>query len=487
MGMEIKYRENQEWIKPIKMVTPLKKKTQNSKRAEKILKNVINRAQNSIYGLSYGLSVFELVPVKEKTKLASDGKHLFYQPAYVLSLYNMGEIYELKRQLIHLTLHGLLGHYDKDEVYHRRVIAWDVMDRQVKQLENLLEKTGKSQSCTYQDTETYGYDMGLYYQAKNNRKIADCLRKNRGCYYVDNHYLWHSKQTQKLLNGAGGNGEGKNGEDKNGEGNAGGQGQSSWETARRLLFQNNVKDINSLADALKSEGGYQEKQTYGYAGGGDSCKVKKSDKEGNDYTDVLREFFSISEVVKEQVDTIDPMLYHYGLQLYSNVPIIEPLEVTDQKVLHTIVIAIDTSCSCAGYIAEQFLKETCNLLRDIVSTGHIERVYIVQCDAVIQQVDVFENVEDIERFCVETDSWTMKGYGGTSFCPVFEKVNALMEEGEDIECLIYLSDGIGDFPEEAPCYPSFMAITKEDWEFREQMADYGCSSIPDWIRLVKLD
>jgi predicted metal-dependent peptidase len=100
---------------------------------------------------------------------------------------------------------------------------------------------------------------------------------------------------------------------------------------------------------------------------------------------------------------------------------------------------------------------------------------------------VFEDVSDIERFVEETDSWTLKGYGGTSFCPVFEKVNALKEEGEDIECLIYLSDGYGDFPKEVPGYPVFMAFPKEDWEFRKKKGDFDNNIIPDWIRDVKLD
>jgi predicted metal-dependent peptidase len=78
----------------------------------------------------------------------------------------------------------------------------------------------------------------------------------------------------------------------------------------------------------------------------------------------------------------------------------------------------------------------------------------------------------------------MKGWGGTSFIPVFEKVDAMQEEGEIIDCLFYLSDGYGSYPEKESDYPAFMVLPKQDYDY---MQDANNDRIPGWIRTLKLD
>jgi hypothetical protein len=502
MGREAVHAKKAEWVNPIKRVTPLKKQSPNSKRAEAVLQYVISQAKNDVYGLSYGLSIFDLVAVKEKTKLASDGKHLFFQPAYVLSMYNMGNTAELKRQVIHLTLHGLLGHYEEDQVYQYQMLAWDVMDRQVEQLAEELKPKEDLRSTYVCENKKYmdcGYGMELYHRAKRSQKLAQKIRKLRFLYYVDNHYLWHGKNNfftkQKLAagkngeeknEGKGNEGKGSEGEGKGREGEGKGsegenrQGESPWKIAQGLLSQGDFVDLNLLAATLKTS----YSKSYGNAAGESVAQLKKADVAGNDYKEVFREFFSTKEMTQEQVDTIDPMLYHYGLELYGNIPIVEPLEVTEQQAFHTIAIAVDTSGSCNGDTARRFLKETCNMIEDILTIGHIERIYIMQCDSKLQQMEVVESVEEMRDFCENIDNWKMKGWGGTSFVPVFEKLNALQEEGEEIDCLFYLTDGCGYYPEKESEYPAFMVLPKQDYDY---IQDEDNEMIPSWIRVLKLE
>ena len=46
------------------------------------------------------------------------------------------------------------------------------------------------------------------------------------------------------------------------------------------------------------------------------------------------------------LDSFDPVAYHYGLMYYGNFPFIEPPETREGNRLEELVIAIDTSGSC---------------------------------------------------------------------------------------------------------------------------------------------
>jgi hypothetical protein len=462
--------------KELKQVTPLKRKSAKCKKAEQVLEFMMQRVKDDIHGLAYGLSIFEMVPVKEKTDLASDGKHLFYQPEYVLSAYNMGNKDDLKQELIHLTLHGLLGHYELDEQYSRRTIIWDVMDRQVGKLNEMLGGARLGDILEEERDDLDDYDLALYFKACKLPSVANRLRKDRVIYKLDNHYLWHCGVMVAELSQEEGDGKGKEGRDKASE-------RGDWKTARRLLTGEEQQNLSQMVKSLRQQGGHQIR--YGDEFGTGMMNVQQAKVEGNSYQEVLREFFASREQVKEQIDSIDPMLYHYGMELYGDVPIIEPVEVSDMPSLHAIVIAVDTSGSCSGCVAERFLKETNNLLKDIRFMGGAEKLYLIQCDAVIQQEDVYEGDVELEQFSdFEEKMWM--GWGGTSFIPVFKRIRELQNQGETIDCLIYLSDGEGSFPKQPPDCPTFFVMPEECCP-QDDDTQGGYSWIPDWVNVVKLE
>ena len=80
--------------------------------------------------------------------------------------------------------------------------------------------------------------------------------------------------------------------------------------------------------------------------------------------------------------------------------------------------------------------------------------------------------DDNNPFDIEDGSkieWA--GGGGTSFCPVFK---FMKKEGIQVDCLIYITDGFGDAPEEPPPYPVLWILTKD-----------GCEDFCDWGRKIK--
>lgn len=104
-----------------------------------------------------------------------------------------------------------------------------------------------------------------------------------------------------------------------------------------------------------------------------------------------------------------------------------------------VVVAIDTSGSIGQRELNAFFGELTGILDDVRPS----KVYVMWCDARVHKVDEVEESSDIAYL-------KPHGGGGTSFIPVFEEIDKL-----DIypECLVYLTDGMGSFPSQAPNYP----------------------------------
>ena len=71
-------------------------------------------------------------------------------------------------------------------------------------------------------------------------------------------------------------------------------------------------------------------------------------REKYDYTAFLKKFAVMGEAMKINDDEFDYIFYTYGLQLYENMPLIEPLEYKEVKAIKEFVVAIDTSGSTSG-------------------------------------------------------------------------------------------------------------------------------------------
>ena len=98
----------------------------------------------------------------------------------------------------------------------------------------------------------------------------------------------------------------------------------------------------------------------GQAQGGEAIyeQVKVASRESVDYRAFLRRFAAYREVMEADGDAFDYTFYTYGLQLYGNMPLIEPPETREEKRVEDFVIAIDTSMSTSGEMVRAFLEET---------------------------------------------------------------------------------------------------------------------------------
>lgn len=151
------------------------------------------------------------------------------------------------------------------------------------------------------------------------------------------------------------------------------------------------------------------------------------------WRDVLARF--MTERVKDDYSwrRPNPFYAHSGIYL----PIMDGVGMGD------VVIALDTSGSVISV-----LDEFGSTVKDILTAAKPRQVHVIYCDAEVNKVDTFGHGQEVTFEAV--------GGGGTDFRPVFDHV---AQAGIRPECLLYLTDMYGSFPEHAPEYPVMWCAT----------------------------
>ena len=166
--------------------------------------------------------------------------------------------------------------------------------------------------------------------------------------------------------------------------------------------------------------------------------------------------------------------YAYGLE-HCGLPLIEPLEYSEERKLQEMVIVLDTSASCSRGMTAWFLSAVRTiLLRERLFFERF-RLHILQCDCQIQQDAL---ITDLDEFQWYLDHLELYGGGGTDFRPAFWYIDRLTAQGDlnQLGGVLYFTDGYGVFPEQPPDYPAAFVML----QYR-----YDDINLPDWaIRLV---
>lgn len=107
-----------------------------------------------------------------------------------------------------------------------------------------------------------------------------------------------------------------------------------------------------------------------------------------------------------------------------------------------VVVGVDTSGSINSRTLDLFMGEMSGILEEI----RPKRLVIMWCDAKVHRVDEAEDATDLMIIRAKG----APGRGGTSFVPVFKEIAKM---GLTPDALVYLTDGMGKFPDQAPAYP----------------------------------
>lgn len=110
------------------------------------------------------------------------------------------------------------------------------------------------------------------------------------------------------------------------------------------------------------------------------------------------------------------------------------------KVEGTVVL--DTS----GSMSDEEIVKCLSWIQDIGEQFEDYTIRLLQCDAEIQMDTIVEAGELFPR--------KVKGRGGTDFRPPFKKIDST-------QFLVYITDGMGTFPEREPDYPVIWLVTAE--------------------------
>ena len=204
-------------------------------------------------------------------------------------------------------------------------------------------------------------------------------------------------------------------------------------------------------------------------------ETKVENREKTDYRAFLRKFAVMREEMHIDMDSYDSILYSLGLEMYGNMPLIEPVETREVKRIDEFVIVIDTSMSVSGELVRRFVEQTFGVLSETESFLHKVNIRILMCDERVLSDRKIECREDLEDYM---EHMQLSGGGGTDFRPAFSYVEELIRKKQfhSLRGLLYFTDGKGIYPSKKPPYETAFIFCEES---------YDDSAVPPWaVKLI---
>ncbi len=438
--------------------------------------------------MDLALNNYQLIP--DALEYRCDGKFFHYPPIALIKTFQNNPN-EMVRGYLHVVLHSVFQHLYFSK--NRRMSLWNLAADIA--VENVIEQLGLS--CA----ETPASQEKQRQIAKIREKVpeftaqkiyhyledleTDQIKLLAPVFYFDNHECWYeirdSIGTSETLYGeenrdnpsaSGGNrfegathdtGESQEGEDPH----------ASEEEIRQI--RSALKDWKEISEKIETD-----LETFNREEGEKAeamvQSLKALHREKYSYRTFLRKFMSPGEKMKISDEDFDLIFYTYGLNLYRNLPLIEPLEYQEMNNIRELVIAIDTSGSVQGDIVQDFLQKTYNIFQEKESFFSHFRIHILQCDMMIRDTAVITTMAEFEKY-IET--MEIKGLGGTDFRPVFSYVNEQIEQNvfRRFGGLLYFTDGDGVYPKYRPSYQCAFLFPKGNKEI----------TVPPWAIRYSLE
>ena len=451
--------------------------TEEEARLDRIARRIIVLSRSTIVvNMRYlDSAVFKLMPVPGALSLATDGRFLFYDPEFLLHEYQQ-EKSVIARDLLHVVLHCIFQHAFIHEAVKQEY--WDLaVDIAVENLINdqdldcfrcereiSQKKVLQSLNIPFQTLTA----ERIYRWLLESGKEAEEVETLRKFFKADEHDLWYfhdPSDTPGPVNNPQQQEKPEHDptEDLPPQDNDGGDDKSQKEQEWEDISKRVQVDMETSSRKAGSESSSM------------LMELKELHRERYDYATFLRKFSVLGEEIMINDDEFDTVFYTYGLELYGDMPLIEPLEYKEVNRIRDFVIVIDTSASTSGDLIQKFMQKTYNILKASENFFKQVNLYLIQADMEVQEVTYIEDLSKLEQYIAHLD---LKGKGGTDFRPAFEYVNTLLEQEKfrKLTGLIYFTDGYGTFPQRKPPYDTaFVFMRDESYE----------PEVPPWaIKLV---
>jgi len=382
---------------------------------------------------------------KDSLLPATNGEAVYAEPDVIIRLYRRNRT-RLYRTFLHMIFHCLFCHPFRYDMLS--IELWDLSADIA--VENVILNLERKEFTLPDDNKRRKFIQEL------KKRVAPLTADNIYQYYYKNKELFEKEKVYGPLFRADTHGMWLSADDMFGKEIISREGDGDFkngDTAERW------KDLsNAVKVDIEIHRRYREAMP-----GSAIDNIRAIYREKRSYSDFLKRFVAMREEIKVNPDEYDYIYYTYGMQLYKNMPLIEPLEYQDMNKIHDFVIAIDTSGSCQGRIVRSFLNKTYSILKDTNAFFSRMNVHIIQCDSQIQSDDTIHSMAEFDRYISHLK---VRGYGGTDFRPVFEHVNEHIKNRDftDLRGLIYFTDGLGIFPGSAPEYPTAFIVIEDDLE-----------------------
>ncbi len=382
---------------------------------------------------------------------ATDGTWLCFSTEQVLRVFRQNAFF-LNRAYLHTVLHCLFSHLWIGGNRDRRLwhIACDIA---VEYVIDRMDKKCTRRILSFLRRELYeqlrekkeGVSAAVIYRMlreleseENEREQIAALEQE---FYTDDHRYWPKQQ------------------DGNVKQEAAAASQKKW---NKIARQTRIEQQRKGDETKEGE----ELLSAQFA----------AERGRRSYRDFLKRFAVRREELRSDPDEFDLNYYTYGLKLYGNMPLIEPLESRETKKIREFVIVIDTSYSTSSGLVEQFLRETVDILKQSDSFFTDSVIRVLQCDNAVRSDERITGERELEHFLTE---FQLIGGGGTDFRPAFAYVNELRERGEllNLNGLLYFTDGKGIYPKKRPDYQTAFLFLEA----------YEDAAVPPWAMQLRLE
>lgn len=406
----------------------------------------------ALFRFSYELSL-------STQMLGTDGEKFYYNPKYLLELYDKSPV-AVNRAYLHTLLHCLFRHLFKDklqksgedEAYKQDYSNWDLAcDIAIESVIDSLEEV----SCVLVEVSAYREEIYRRLKSKLSVLTAEGIYLELGTkvfqeeyeqlkreFQVDDHNFWEAQQK-----------DGKNEKQK--------KNQKEQNQKLKIIWEKIAKKTQTAMETYYRQAGD--------CAGNLSAMLKIKNRQTYDYKQFLQQFVVEKEEICLDLDSFDYIPYCFGLSGYGKdreiqIPLIEPLEYKEHYGIDEFAIAIDTSGSVSKEQVEEFLAETIQVLQSEKTFFRKVTICILQCDAKLQKKFMIRSKEDWQLF-MDRNIIEVSGFGGTDFRPVFSYLEELLEKGEftRLRGLLYFTDGFGIYPEQVPSFETAFILPADKW------------------------
>lgn len=433
------------------MIDPIRHQQLSELNQVELCTRILGSARNELYlnmhYLDIALSSLGFQADWGRKGAACDGFLIYYGPDFLLERYQKSRVL-VNRLYLHMVFHCLFGHLDGRG--NRDKTLWDLACDIA--MESVID--GLYQKClrvppsmmrreTYLRLKNQGLTVftaeGICRKLKemnlNERKLQRLAEE----FHVDDHDLWEQEMPKRSVM----------------------QRQNQWKDNRERLQTEletmGAKDASEEDRELLSQIQVENRQRY-------------------NYREFLKKFAVVREEMQVDPDSFDPIFYTLGLEMYGNLPLIEPLETKEVRRVEDFAVVLDTSMSCSGSLIRKFLEETYSVLSASESYFRKVNIHIIQCDEKVQSDVAIHSQEEMKAYM---ENFSLSGFGGTDFRPAFQYVEELRAKGEfsRLKGLIYFTDGKGIYPVKKPPYDTVFVFLEDN---------YTDISVPGWAMKVIL-